>query len=487
MPRWQDSGQTRTKDLGAGVRTADDLYYQVSNAVDPAEGDVVYDGSLTISGTQALGAPDQITHVKGDMTVTPTGNLTGQGALVVEGDLQVTGTVDWTGLVIVRSEEQHLTVNLDGKVTVTGALVVSQEAYPPGGHVDVTVLRAPTGDWSSPWGRRSGGPLPGLSPSSWPVSQGYRWYDHTHRFDMPTDGDPDRLVGRVRFYDRANPAHEAYTGLGELLASLGSTEVQVEFARADAHGHATYELEVDGTDAVRGTVARGFAGTALEGGTVHRSATFQANSLRRLTVHPRSRRSLQKLWDAPDACYGYSWPFCVGTDRGDRSGALTVRLRRAGDGASLYEGVIYWHRQDGDEIAEHQADQDAWRADVTSGARPFGTTLTMGKQVSVTYRTAPVVALADKVGFDGNEVTHISTESDLTEAIETRAARGGDGLVTVCHKPGRSNQSTTRLQPTEVASHLGHGDRLGACPAAPSDKEKSRKGKSRDGDDDDDD
>ncbi len=91
----------------------------------------------------------------------------------------------------------------------------------------------------------------------------------------------------------------------------------------------------------------------------------------------------------------------------------------------------------------------------------------------------PSSRLADKVGFDGNDVFHVSTESDLDEAIML-APNGapaedptpsvtpedpdpdGDGLVTVCHSQGSSDQ-TRQIDVLSLVSHLGHGDTLGEC------------------------
>lgn len=416
IPSWDGSGKTRTGDLGDGVTTADDVYYAVTSAADVAAGDYIVNSSVTINGNRTIGAPDAITIVRGDATLN--GSVTGWGALVVEGNLRVNGTLDWTGLVILRSVDEALTIDLTGNVTITGALLVSQEAFPPGGHVDVTVFRSPTAAWSNPWGRRAAGPG-SLSPSSWDLSEAYTWYDHTHRFDRPSAGEPDetaRSNSEIRFVDesRGDP-QEAYTGLRELLDDLGGTDVQVEFDNTNAHGHATYEVIVDGVS-VTGTVSRGFNGTALEGGVRHRTSTFNARDLERLIVTPRSMRSLKKLWDGPGDCLGNEWPYCVGEDRNDRRGALTVRIRRASDGKALYEGAVYWHMQQGTEQTEYEVARDAWRTGVQNGSIPFGTSFRMGGNAEVTYGLVPIVALADRVGFDGNDIRHISTESTTAQA-----------------------------------------------------------------------
>ena len=478
VPEWDRPGDAdgkgRTGDLNNGGSSADDLYFQLSNAAArPGPTNRVLVGSRTLSGT--IGAPDAITLVKGDVTVR--GAVRGQGALVVEGDLRVPGRMDWEGLVVVRSEAQHATVDLSGAVTITGALVVSQEAYPPGGHVDLTVFRSPTGSWSPAWGRREGGPSASLGPSpTWSLAQPFRWFEHTHRFDQPADGDADRLAGRVRFYDRAGDPHGRYAALGDLLRHLGSKRVRIEFAHVrGAHGHAVYDLDVEGREPVSGTVAQGFAETAMEGSSTFRSARFEARDLRRLTVRPRSRRSLRKLWDGPGRCPGDEWPYCVGEDQRNRRGALTVRvIDDARPGTVYYEGAIYWHMQAGEEQAEHLADKAEWQAGVASGETPFGTTFTMGPRARVTYAGGPIVALAEKAGFKGNEVIHVSTESDLTETNETRALDAADapsppaaGPAVVCHRTGGGTSATKTVGASALQAHLDHGDTRGACPAPP--------------------
>ena len=500
VPDWQSSGGQRTGDLGDGVTTADDVYFTVANEVANNRGpdDRVIAGPIRFNGNTRVGGPDAITLVRGDAEVR--GTVRGEGALVVEGDLRVPGRLEWDGLVIVRSTDPSLTVDLSGRVAIRGALLVSQEAFPPGGHIDLTTFRAPSGGWSPAWGRRAAGPG-ALRPSSWPLDEGYLWYDHTHRFDLPEPGAPDRTAradAEVRFVDRdRGDPQESYTGLRELLAHLGGTDVYVELENADAHGHATYEVVVDGETAA-GRVARGFEGTRLEGPSRLRTEAFDARDLDRLVVRPRSRRSLKKLWDGPGACPGDEWPYCVGEDQGGRQGALTVRLRHA-DGRVLYEGALYWHMQAGDEEAEYQAHLDAWRAGVQSGSTPFGTAFSMGRNASVTFGLLPVVALADRLGFDGNEVVHVSTESVIEAPVEAgeARARAADGIegspggpapdaptfpgepapdtsptacedpeaaVDICNKPGGDGIWRDRtVECRQVSSHLRHGCRLGTC------------------------
>ena len=102
----------------------------------------------------------------------------------------------------------------------------------------------------------------------------------------------------------------------------------------------------------------------------------------------------------------------------------------------------------------------------------------MGPNTAITYELGPVVSLAEKVGFDGNEVVHVSTESSLDEAPRASAGRpsappttptpgnpdpDGDGLVEVCHMPGTGAENNLVVSVLSIAAHLGHGDQFGTC------------------------
>ena len=503
VPKWDinnttNDGLGRTADLGGSISSADDLYYQVANSVDPASGDVVVAGPYTVSKTETFGTPETITQFKGSVTVPSGAQLRGDGALIVEGDLVVRGKMRWDGLVIVRSTEQALRVELKD-TEIEGAFVVSQEAFPPGGHMDVTVYREPDGKVTAPYGRRAAGPG-SLRPSPKGLDQPWPFWQHTHKFDYPETGDADyaaRADREIRFVDQpAGDPQESYTGLRELLNHLGSERVYVEFDNAGESGHAIVEMEVDGFDAVRRGVSAGFTETALEGGSKRRSRAFEARELERLVIRPQSLRSLRKLWDSNGVCDGAvpaEWPMCVGYDRGNREGALTVRLRSADKkNAVLYEGAVYWHMQAGQEHDDYKADKAAWKAAVGSGATPFGTAFTMSSNSSMTYDLVPIAALAEKVGFAGNRVIHISTESELIEAVTARAAAsgaggtGGTGGAGTGSGTGGGNTEAPDIDPNaeylmcdkkgtkskyvkgeDVAKHQGHGCTLGACPSAP--------------------
>ena len=491
VPAWNASGKTRTGDLGPGVDSADDLYYEARNAIDTGAGDVVHTGNTIVSGSQTWGAPDAVTQVVGDLTVL--GALSGEGALLVEGDLSVTGSFDWDGLVIVRTTEDHVEIDLAGTATIDGALVVSQEAFPPGGHIDLTVFRQPNGSWSTPYGTYTAGPGSlSARPAPWGVANPWPFWNHLHRFDHPAAGDADftaRSNGIVRLVDApAGDPQEGYVGLRELLDHLGSQNVQIEIANPEAHGHSILEVEVDGEAPLQRSLSHGFADTDLSGSQTFRSKVFPAEDLERLVIRPQSLRSFEQMWDQVSTCHllPAEWPICVGNDRNDREGALTVRIRKNNGGAIVWEGAVYWHMQSGDEWTQYQADLLAWQTAVTTGTSPFGTDLNLGPNATITYSLPAVVALAEKLGFDGNEVFQVSTSSDSDNAnafsraatgADTTAADGGtppptmsdpdpdgDGFVTVCHKPGTPAEDTRSVGVVSFLVHIGHGDTLGPCP-----------------------
>ena len=166
---------------------------------------------------------------------------------------------------------------------------------------------------------------------------------------------------------------------------------------------------------LEGSVRTGFGPMAAPG-NAFRSQPFAANDLRTLVVDVQSLRSLQRLFDNEGACED-GWPFCVGRSAG-RAGALSVRLVRDRDGKTLYDAALYWHMKE-EEAAQHNAEEAAWAASIAGGS--FGTRLTMGPQASVTYRPQDIVRLAETLGFDGNEVRLVSTQSSHVSAGEARS------------------------------------------------------------------
>lgn len=388
---------------GLHVNDAEDLYQVALGAMTAADRTLA--GPLTLTSSLAAPGPTAITRVSGPLTVAPGGRLAGEGVLLVEGGLVVQpgGRLDWSGIVLVRSAEESLPVHLNGDVSVTGGLVVAQEAFPPGGHLDVTVwtsrtgLASPAGDTNGPWASPGAGPFP--------------WYDHTHRWESEV---PDGRV--LHFAEAPADRHESLLHFRRALADAGSSNVRIEFRNQGYHGHAQFRLRVDGLPAVTaGTVRAGFPAGVRSGGA-HRSVAFRADRLRDFSLDVRSLRALRQRFDGSGCA---QWPFCVGQDW-NRGQALRVRLLRASDGAVLHETALYWHMRD-DERAAHLAAEAAWRASVAAGAG-FGTHLQMGAGARIAFALPPIHALGERLGFDANAIALVSATTAHATARDARAA-----------------------------------------------------------------
>ncbi|HEX8386959.1 MAG TPA: hypothetical protein VF576_12290 [Rubricoccaceae bacterium] len=469
-PDWAPNGPlledlSRQNDIDGG----EDLYQAALASM--GTGDVTYRTDQTVGGSQTWGGQDRVTRVAGDLTVT--GRLTGSGALLVEGALRVPrgARMTWNGIVIVRDERPLLPVALDGDADISGGLVVVQDALPPGGHLDLTVMRDPNG-MGDAVGSRAGSAWPVVSPVD------YAWYEHTHEFDLKPLAAPRGR--RVVFAENGAGRHEAETRFWESVRAAGSEPVYLEFQNPENHGFARYSLALTSErDSVVGMVRGGFDQFAARG-AAHRSQTFDASDLRTFVLNVRSLRALQDRFDGQGACTGGVWPFCIGRDW-NRADALSVRLVRARDGRALYDAAVYWHMR-GDELAQHQADEAAWVSSLQSGTG-FGTHLTMGPQASVTYRLRDIARLAEKLGFDGNEVRLVETTNEHATPSEMRTAETATaallagsrpGQAPVCSSPDtrvlmcdRNGRKSKMVRCGDVRNHLAHGCRLGSCAATP--------------------
>ncbi len=458
------------------VADATDLYYAALGVMGGLDATVA--GPTTYSGTQNFGVDIKIVRITGGLTIDG-GTVQGAGMLIIEGPLTMTGaspTLNWDGIVLVHSGDNFLSIDMgaDAVVDIDGGLVVDQQAVPPGGHLDVTVMREDDGVWSSPAGMPS--PIWGA---------GFPWYQHKHQFDL--DVPEERMV---YFAEDGADRHEEWTQFRDALDAQGSSNVYLEFYRPEVHGYANYSLDVDisGTSTVyNGTVANGF-GLFSQGGNAYRTQLFRASDLNTLTIDVKSLRMLKKLWDGTPAgaCSGNIWPYCIGRNT-SRSNALTVRLRNASN-RMLYEAALYWHMR-ADEVAEHEAEEAALRALIESGTS-FGTNLTLGQNVSITYNLNAIQAVGSRLGFDGDEIINTATSTEHSSARDYRTQgidagvgggpRGvdaGGGTATppppgpppgpspmqlVCHRSGR-RQTQLNLPLVDVTLHLLHGDTLGSC------------------------
>ncbi|MFN3595757.1 MAG: hypothetical protein ACK41D_00625 [Rubricoccaceae bacterium] len=385
------------------VSNADELYHVAINAMGPW--DVTHAGPMRLRAALAAGGPDRVTRVTGDLTIASGAHLSGSGALVVEGALvtEIGSRLTWDGLVIVRAPRQLINISLLGDVRLNGGLVVAQQAFPPGGHIDLTVNLT-----TAPSGLTATNPA-GLRAGPWGRNNPYPFYQHKHRFDL------DVPEGRtIYFAEHGRDRHEHWTAMRAMLRHLGSETIYLEFARPDNHGHSTYLLDVAGMDMpLRGVVRQGFG--TFAGATAHRTQTFRASDLRSFIVDVRSLRNLKQAFDGNGCTI---WPICVG-DAFDRRGSFSVRIVRAATGAVMYEASPYWHLRE-DEAAEHAASEAAWRTSLTSGGT-LGTTLRLGPQARIHYAAAPIMALAEKLGFSGNQLILLDASSTHVSAAQTSA------------------------------------------------------------------
>jgi hypothetical protein len=376
--------------------------------------DVRFAGGLVVSGARTFG-PNQIVHVQGALRVPEGDSLSGSGLLLVEGDVHVQGTLAWDGLVLVATPAQALAVNFDGgTVAVRGALLVDQEAPPPGGHTDLTVYRDLSGAWATTAGEGGN-----------PATRRSTHLRHTHRID--------HALGHRRFVflGEGNP-HESYTAFQNTLTALGAQEVYLEFMNARNHGLATWTVGLGGEEHV-GTVRAGFDGTPLaRAGNRHATRTFRAAQLERLVVDVRSLRVLQRLMDelvstSPDCNAAWdtrpafdTWVGgCLSNNRvpatgwlWDRDGALTVQVRRAADGKRLYDGLLYWHTKASShpQRAEELAADAAWLDGIRTGAA-YGARLTFDAGTTLDFDLARIAPVADRLGLEGDAVVHLGTIS----------------------------------------------------------------------------
>ncbi len=434
---------------------ASDLYYAALGAMGVM--DVTIPGPLVItSTTQNFGPTPKIVRITGSLELGSNGHLMGTGILIVEGPIDMSwssASLTWDGIVLVHSDENYLPINLsEGTVDINGTLVVDHQAMPPGGHMDLTIMREDDGSWSSP---------EGTTGVVAPWSSDFPWYQHKHRFDIDL---PEERT--VYFAEEGADRHEQWTQFRSALAAQGSSNVSIKFKNRSKDGYASYTLDIAGQPQVYyGTVANGF-GAFARSGDVNRTQSFRASDLRTFIVDVHSLRMLRQRWDG-DGCV--QWPFCVGRDR-RRERSLYIRLYDS-SGDKIYEGALYWHMRE-DEVDEHNAQEAALRAAIEGGAE-FGTNLTLGPGVDIGFDMDAIKAIGSRLGFDGDEVINRGSWTEHTTAREFRAlgidagvgggpSGGGPptapGGFPICHLG-----ATIFVFPGELPRHMSHGDTLGPC------------------------
>ena len=455
------------------VDNAEDLYQTVIGEVDGSDRTLAAStpgATYTVSSSQTWDGETTITHVDGPLRITSGGSVTGEGVLAVSGDLVVDagGRLTWDGLVVVRSSEDEMRVTLQGTTRIRGGLVVTQEAAPQVGHMDVTVNKDPSGMWS---------PATGLTSTYAGLIPGAPFYSHSHKYDdHPSVVLPDGSR-RIRFVD---PSASSRTMIDTLafestIAALGGDDIQLRFINTDRHGHGFFRLRVDGEPLQEGTVRGGFGETFAAASASHTTKPFAADDLEALTLDIRSLPSLRRLFETESTgCDGRigewkgGWPICLGRTR-DRHGALVLQVLHGGK--VVYEASTYWHVNEGDEWAAHEAALAAWRLDVVNNGS-FGATLDLSK-ADVTIDIPKIVRLADRLGFVGNRVMQLSSSVQHIAASEARAtpasptAPNPNDWIEVCHPPHGPNTSyyTEEVKRSQLSNYQANtpGALEGSC------------------------
>ena len=415
---WEGEGGLLAN-LGRDVRNTEDLYFKALSRFEPGS-DVRIGGPKLVTGAETWAGPgrDRITVVTGDLLIAPGGRVEGSGVLVVNGALRVTraptglaqGSLTWRGLVIVRSSADELPVELKGAVSIRGALAVAHTAFPPGGHLDVSVYGDLGGmDPSSPAGAYRG--------SRWPAR--YPWFNHSHAFDLrphPTVAGEVRGPHVVYLKDGGPGPYEAEVDFALFRRYMPNEDVYVEFGNPGSHGYATFRMEVAGQPVEIEGTPQEFPLFFRHRLGPSRSAPFRPSALRSLEVKVRSLRALRKSFDHVDpGCDSY--PECIGNDW-NRKGALSLRIMRARDHKRLYESTLYWHMRE-DEVAAHEAAENAWRERIRSQTG-YGAHITLGNDVDVQFRHNDLDALVSKMGFVPDNVRLITASADHLSATDPR-------------------------------------------------------------------
>ena len=453
---WEGGAEGRGLLGNLGVETTQDLYYKALARFDARDGDQKIAGPRTVSTSVdwSGGQRDRITVVDGDLRVAPGGAVSGSGVLVVNGGLfvedgPVPGALVWSGLVIVQSDADELPIELEGRVQIRGALAVAHTAYPPGGHLDVSVY----------------GNLAGMSPSN-PAGahRGQRewsadrpWFDHSHAFDRlahPTIAGETR-GGHVVYLQggAAGPYENDIVAVRLFMnymsaSGAGSTPVYLAFGNPQNHGYAQYRLDVAGQpDVLRGTVQEGFPEAFRHPDGGHRSAVFPLDRLRSLDVNVQSLRALRRSFD--DSGCG-SYPECIGNDW-NRRGALAVRLVRASDDKRLYESTLYWHMRQ-DEVEAYEASVAEWQEKIKR-QEGYGAFVTLGDGVDIRFRHNDLDALVEKMDFEPDAVRLVTATAQHLSATEAHQACVGGATVPL----------ERGLPVASLAERLGATGALGPC------------------------
>jgi hypothetical protein len=378
---------------------------QVQQAIDafiasnPSAFQILNINALNGDPTPSLNPEKEVYKIEEDVTLES--NLTGEGILIIEGSFVVPEGVsfNWDGMVIVKpsSSDTHVAIDFQGNVNLSGSLIALQEAIPNSGHMDVTVFRDMTGNWSSPYGNEF-------------FISGWNWCAyHTHDFTS-LFGNSVRLYGPTA---AARP-HETRVRFHSTMTTIGAgNEVYLKIKNPAAHGRGTLTMELSGEERTTYPVAPGFDPNYASEADLYQSATFDAGDLQWLNLDITRLSALKKMWDDSDNPFagctlggGILGPYCVAQDY-NRYEALTLQLYQV-DGLMdrlVYEASLYWHRRE-DEEEEFEEEMEALVSELQSSET--GLSITFGSNVTFIEDTSVIATLGAFGGLPLG-VAHLGT------------------------------------------------------------------------------
>ena len=414
---------------------SEEFYYEILDKIAPgAEGseDVVYTlpinadettyaaefGSLDPESADYLknyttgsSANTAILRVDGNMVVRNGSTLYGAGILLVEGDLLVEpgATLNWDGIVYLRPETSHSVTELSGTVDINGALVASQEALPPGSHMDVTTNRDLSGLWSLAEGRDTyqGG-----------VHTNGPWFVHVHKWDQQWNSRPPVSAAREIYFRElgGRTHHEDAIRFHETintLASSGIPEIRLEFINQSRSGMGRFNMELSDGRSFSNSIAAGFNGD--------NTITFAPHELQLFEMQFRSVRFLELMRDPDPAKTNIDGAVRVARDHA-RKGAFHIRLVDPSNDRLLMTTSVYQHIRE-DESEEYEEELEQLREDIANG--DFGLTIDMGPGATIRYNKENAANALTKTSFTAFE--HSVTWTERCNAGEYRQRFGNLG------------------------------------------------------------
>ena len=382
----------------------DEFYYKALDIIHPVQDggpDYYFDGAKEF-GAETPEQPEfgqdyflgslgesSIVRIKGDLLVRPGSAVIGHGILIVEGNMKVEpgAALEWNGFIYARPPQQAAVLDLQGTFNLKGAFLASQEAVPPGGHLDVTSNRDLSGVWSLPRGTQTN---QGLIPIAGP------WFVHQHKWDEEWNGRPAISPGReVNFIENSTAtSHESSHRFKETLNDMiaaGYTSVNIQFDNPGLSGMGSFHMRFNDGTGLRnfsGSIAAGFDGS----GSVS-SPSFHPGNLIDLRMQFRSLRHLNLMKD-PDPNSSQDGAHRV-ANSSHRMGSFTVKIVDSASGRLLHSVAVYQHVRE-DELDEEQEDLNQLKEDIESGE--LGLEINMGPNATMAFDTAALNGIMSRLG-----------------------------------------------------------------------------------------